>query len=177
MMRNYSILKFLLLQLILLYQAQPMWGEYNFPSTEMQQHFFVESNSRNTTTLTDIDAQLIVGFFSLVVWGDYDNDGWLDILISGSLFAFKHTFTVTSTGEIIDGRLPSEFYLFQNYPNPFSPSTTINFTLAKQSVVSLKVCNLLGQEVATLINNEELGKGDHSIDFVADGSSCCVYFY
>ncbi|MDI6804047.1 MAG: FG-GAP-like repeat-containing protein [Bacteroidota bacterium] len=96
---------------------------------------------------------------------------------AGSPFAVEHTFTITSTGEIIDGSLPNEYYLFQNYPNPFNPSTTISFTLAEQSVVTLKIYNLLGQEVATLFNNEELDDGDQSIDFVADGLSSGVYFY
>ncbi len=73
--------------------------------------------------------------------------------------------------------LPSVFNLHQNYPNPFNPSTTIRFTLAEQSVVTLKVYNLLGQEVTTLINKEELDEGEQTIDFVADNLSSGVYFY
>lgn len=78
--------------------------------------------------------------------------------------------------EMLD-ETPNEFALHQNYPNPFNPSTTINFTLQEQSVVTLKVYNLLGQEVATLINNEELDEGEQTIDFVADGLASGVYFY
>ncbi len=101
----------------------------------------------------------------------------IDNSYAGSPFASEHIFTVTSTGEIIDGSLPNKYYLFQNYPNPFNPSTTISFTLAEQSVVSLKVYNLLGQEVTTLINNEELDEGEQTINFVADGLSSGIYFY
>lgn len=77
----------------------------------------------------------------------------------------------------IENEIPGKISLSQNYPNPFNPSTTISFTLAEQSVVTLKVYNLLGQEVATLFDREELDGGDQSIDFVADGLSSGVYFY
>ncbi len=73
--------------------------------------------------------------------------------------------------------IPSEFQLSQNYPNPFNPSTTIEFSLPEDAVVTLIVYNLLGQEVATLLDREELYEGEHSIDFSADNLSSGVYFY
>lgn len=72
--------------------------------------------------------------------------------------------------------LPAEFALQQNYPNPFNPSTTIKFSLPEVSIVILKVYNIVGEEVATLIN-EEIDSGIHSVDFDASHLSSGVYFY
>lgn len=72
--------------------------------------------------------------------------------------------------------VPSKFSLSQNYPNPFNPSTKINFELAANSKVTLKVFNILGQEVATLIS-KELTAGSHSINFNASALTSGIYFY
>ena len=70
----------------------------------------------------------------------------------------------------------SEYRLNQNYPNPFNPTTTISFTIPATSNVSLKVFNILGKEVATLVN-ETKSAGNYSINFNASGLSSGVYFY
>ncbi len=66
--------------------------------------------------------------------------------------------------------------LSQNYPNPFNPSTKITFSLAADSKVSLKIFDVLGQEVASLIN-QDLTAGVHNYDFNATGINSGVYFY
>ena len=71
---------------------------------------------------------------------------------------------------------PAEFALDQNYPNPFNPSTQIAFRLAVDSKVSLKVFNILGQEIATLINTN-LVAGGHDINFDASNLNSGVYLY
>jgi hypothetical protein len=72
--------------------------------------------------------------------------------------------------------LPKEFSLRQNYPNPFNPSTNIEFALPEQAVVSLKVYNLLGREISTLVSGK-LNAGIHKIEFNASGLSTGLYFY
>jgi hypothetical protein len=76
----------------------------------------------------------------------------------------------------VDVPTPAIFVLDQNYPNPFNPSTKIAFRLAVDSKVSLKVFDVLGQEVASLVNTN-LAVGAHSIDFDASSLNSGVYLY
>jgi hypothetical protein len=73
-------------------------------------------------------------------------------------------------------QIPTRFALEQNYPNPFNPSTTISFDLPKQSFVSLKVFDLIGREVATVVC-EELQGGNYTRQWNAANVSSGVYFY
>ncbi|MBI3194511.1 MAG: T9SS type A sorting domain-containing protein, partial [Ignavibacteriae bacterium] len=72
---------------------------------------------------------------------------------------------------------PATFKLEQNYPNPFNPMTTIQFELQVPSKVSLTLYNLLGQEVATLLNNVDMEDGVQAIEIDATNFSSGVYFY
>lgn len=72
--------------------------------------------------------------------------------------------------------LPSNFILNQNYPNPFNPETTIEFLLVKKGFTKLSVYNLLGDQIAILINNE-LDKGQYEVRFNASNLPSGVYFY
>ncbi|MDZ7338120.1 MAG: T9SS type A sorting domain-containing protein [candidate division KSB1 bacterium] len=72
--------------------------------------------------------------------------------------------------------LPREYRLEQNYPNPFNPATTICFALPKRSAVSLVLVDVLGREVATLVD-KELEPGEYKVVFNAEGLSTGVYFY
>jgi len=75
-----------------------------------------------------------------------------------------------------EGSVPSEFKLEQNYPNPFNPLTNIKFRMADFGFVSLKIYNVLGSEVATLVN-EEKPAGSYEIEFDASSLSSGIYFY
>jgi hypothetical protein len=72
--------------------------------------------------------------------------------------------------------VPQAFTLLQNYPNPFNPSTTIAFSLPSQSFVSLKVFDVLGREVATIVS-EEMAAGTYSRRWNATKLSSGIYFY
>jgi hypothetical protein len=69
-----------------------------------------------------------------------------------------------------------KFFLGQNYPNPFNPSTTISYQLEKSGLVTLKVYDLIGNEIVTLINKEQHA-GSHQVDFNASELSSGLYFY
>jgi hypothetical protein len=72
---------------------------------------------------------------------------------------------------------PTSFELFQNYPNPFNPTTALRFHLGQTSLVTMKIYNILGQEVKTILNEEMLEEGNHEIAFDASRISSGVYFY
>jgi endonuclease/exonuclease/phosphatase family metal-dependent hydrolase len=72
---------------------------------------------------------------------------------------------------------PLDIKLSQNYPNPFNPSTVISYQLAENSAVSLKVYDMLGREVATLLNNARVAAGTHEVTFDASELSSGMYIY
>lgn len=72
--------------------------------------------------------------------------------------------------------LPSDYLLSQNFPNPFNPSTTINFSIPENSFVKLRVFDMLGREVEALVN-EQLSAGSYQFDFNAVNLNSGMYFY
>lgn len=72
--------------------------------------------------------------------------------------------------------LAEDYSLSQNYPNPFNPSTKINFSIPKNELVKIVVYNLLGKEVAILVN-EEKAAGQHEVEFSAKNLASGIYFY
>lgn len=73
--------------------------------------------------------------------------------------------------------VPSKFELSQNYPNPFNPTTKINFALPLDSKVLLKVYDITGREISTLVNGELKNAGYYSVDFNASGFASGLYIY
>jgi PKD repeat protein len=85
------------------------------------------------------------------------------------------------TGQIVgtgkgDKNIPDGFALQQNYPNPFNPATVINYQISKAGFVSIKIFDVLGNEVGTLVNNE-MQPGNYQVNFRASGLSSGIYFY
>ena len=83
---------------------------------------------------------------------------------------------ITSVREIAGSTLPGSFELKQNYPNPFNPTTRIGFQIVAPGFVTLKVYDILGREVRTLVN-EELKAGSYEKTFDASGLASGVYYY
>lgn len=96
---------------------------------------------------------------------------------STSVSESSNTATILITGiEDFDGMTPVDFVLNQNYPNPFNPTTTIRFGLPSESHVTIKVFNMLGQEIASLVNNVMSG-GYHEVQFDATKLTSGIYVY
>lgn len=76
-----------------------------------------------------------------------------------------------------DPEIPRDIKLEQNFPNPFNPSTIINFELNRATNVSLEVYNVVGQKVATLLNDETRSAGRHTISFDGSSLSSGIYIY
>ncbi|MCL5028038.1 MAG: T9SS type A sorting domain-containing protein [Bacteroidetes bacterium] len=97
-------------------------------------------------------------------WQNLDIDLWITAVFS------------SATGTEEEVLLPTNFRLSQNYPNPFNPSTTIKYSLPKASYVTLKVYDLLGNEINTLVKGEK-SAGVYSVAFDGHNLSSGTYFY
>lgn len=106
----------------------------------------------------------------MFVYHDYNSDG--------SIANIRAEYP--ALGDIVapidGGILPTVYALEQNYPNPFNPKTSISFALPNSGNVQLKVYNVLGQEVATLVD-QYMAAGNHTADWEAGAFSSGVYFY
>lgn len=103
------------------------------------------------------------------------NDSWWNTPSQWLAVAFVGSQVVGVSNE--EEVLPAKFALEQNYPNPFNPSTAIEFSLPKAGNVNLTVFNVLGQKVATLVNNQTMNSGRHSIQFDASQLASGNYIY
>jgi len=88
---------------------------------------------------------------------------------------FDGTYILYNSVEV-DGPVIREFALYQNHPNPFNPSTTISFSIPVESNVSIKLFNILGQQVASIASSD-FQAGYHKIDFNAENISSGTYIY
>ncbi len=107
--------------------------------------------------------------YDLKVLIDFDNDGIAD----DSLYLQNQFTDVKDHGSLLS---PTEFNLAQNYPNPFNPATTIQYSIPKASNVEVKVYDVLGNEVATLVD-EYKESGRYEVNFDASKLSSGIYFY
>ena len=82
---------------------------------------------------------------------------------------------LTGAGNISAGNV-KEYKLNQNYPNPFNPSTQLEFGISKLGFVSLRIYDILGKEVATIVN-EKLSPGIYKYEFNGSNLSSGIYFY
>jgi hypothetical protein len=99
---------------------------------------------------------------------DYASNSSLDVDISLSP---NSTTGVNNKIAVVSG-----FELKQNYPNPFNPSTTITYQIPQNSFVTLKVYNILGNEVATLVNGQQAA-GVYNFNFKANNLASGIYIY
>jgi len=127
------------------------------------------------TRLTNNDAQsyspsvALSGSVVHVVWADARDVYWE--------IYYKRNPTGNVVGiKNINSEIPREFSLSQNYPNPFNPSTTIQFSLPRSEFVTLKLFNILGEEITALVS-KKLSAGTHQAEWDARDLPSGVYFY
>jgi Secretion system C-terminal sorting domain len=124
---------------------------------------------------------LVGGYYSLYMTYQKDtqpgshayNDG---APLSRSWLVFRKVTDATLIGVNNNQQIVKEYRLFQNYPNPFNPSTRIDYNLVKNSLVTLKVYDILGREVKTLVNGVQ-SSGAHNIQLNASELPSGIYFY
>ena len=134
------------------------------------------------------DTIVTVSSFVFDNWSaiNFDNINWkVRTINDGGIGPWSETnrFSIILTDVEEETQLPTEFALMQNYPNPFNPNTTITYHLPKASNVELKVYDVLGNEIATLVN-EEKPIGIYNVQFTMNnlpagrqGLSSGIYFY
>jgi hypothetical protein len=98
-------------------------------------------------------------------------EGLLYAVTDNGLFVSSNNVTSVSKNDI-----PTQFLLQQNYPNPFNPKTTINFSIPQAGFVTIKIYDILGKEIATLIN-ENKNAGYYKVNFDASSLTSGVYIY
>ncbi|MBI2428218.1 MAG: T9SS type A sorting domain-containing protein [Ignavibacteriales bacterium] len=142
---------------------------------------FYENTGTSTSPAWQLNNDIVSGIEvpqnSSPAFADLDGDGKLDLIIgeySGN-FSFYKNLLPTSVQQNVEVT-PSQFVLEQNFPNPFNPSTTIRFSLPKSGLVSLKVFDLLGKEIAELMSSE-ISAGTHSVRWNASHVPSGMYFY
>ena len=128
-------------------------------------------NDTNWSTFNTSNSPLPGNFIRDVITDKYKN---LWICTSNGLVVYNEN-GVVSINNGVQIR-PIDFNLYQNYPNPFNPSTKIRFSVSKRELINIKVYNIQGKLVSTLVN-EQKNPGSYEVEFNGEGSPSGVYFY
>jgi uncharacterized protein (DUF2141 family) len=135
--------------------------------------------SATFTLISNSFGNINVGDRAKPAFADVNGDGLIDIFI-GELFGGVYYFQQNESLGVFNSQdvelYSSQIRLSQNYPNPFNPSTTIRYDIQKSSHVILKVYNLAGQELETLVNGFQ-ATGEHEITWQPKGLSDGIYIY
>ncbi|MGK9475328.1 putative Ig domain-containing protein [Melioribacter sp. OK-6-Me] len=119
------------------------------------------------------------GLFTWTPTQDQANKTFTIIVVAFDTHTFVNDTSVVTTSPVVsvnENELPSEFALHQNYPNPFNPITIISYQLPEASFVNLKVYDLLGNEIETLVNNFQQA-GFYNLPFNASKLTSGIYLY
>lgn len=139
-------------------------------------------NTPNTIAFAMGSAQRLSDGNTLIGWGSAnptvtevkpDGTKTLEITFAPTVVSYR-AFKFTWGGA--PPQIPSGLTLAQNYPNPFNPLTTIRYAIPENSFVTLKIYDMLGREIRTLVS-EEQGAGNYTVEFNAQNISSGVYFY
>jgi hypothetical protein len=130
---------------------------------------------RGDTTVSVAGLMSLLTPHSSYSWSVSATDGF-DTVASTGTFTYRTSDTLTGVSAGGSG-IPGEYALHQNYPNPFNPTTTIQFDLPHASVVTLVVYNLLGEEIATLIDRRTMEAGYQQAEFDGAIAPSGVYLY
>jgi hypothetical protein len=149
---------------------------YNWMTHDTLDSFY-NSGAEGPVTITSQDFQNINSGDSVTVYyGMAFGESFASVKTGLDSVSARYINLITGIVKNNEVNLPRNYMLNQNYPNPFNPSTTISFSIPVQENVSIKVYNILGKEVATLINEVKTA-GSYSVRFDAGKLSSGIYFY
>jgi len=156
------------------------WSDvYNLTQTsgcdgrEMSTHLATRMRTPSTDSLTTIYLSKTEGLDESVCDDSMDETAPCVIWAASATFSIRPR--VTSVNER-ESKIPTSLVLEQNYPNPFNPLTSFGFQILTSSFVSLKIFNILGNEIATLVN-EKKSVGNYSVQWNAETFPSGMYFY
>jgi len=128
----------------------------------------------NGSVITE-EGLLLDSPYNISSFGEDENRELYLCAFNGRIYKFQSPTNIRDEGANVF--LNNAFSLSQNYPNPFNPRTVIRYSLFVKSVVTLKIYNILGQEVATLIHSRIMDEGEHEIELDATTLTSGIYFY
>ena len=144
-----------------------IWSTFRLSSNFISRGLYFTQNGGTSWTYVGFDSTLI----SLL----YSTGDSAYVVANGTVYLAATT-PITSSGDESWNSTVSTFELMQNFPNPFNPTTTISFTLPKKDFVVLKIFDILGREVQTIVSGE-MEAGKHAVQFDASRFSSGVYLY
>ena len=151
-------------------------GNINFDPEFIGMDYYLSNTSpcidagKDSIVFNDIEDPLNSGFALWPSQGTLRND----MGVFGGPNSADLPQVVLSADE--DAKIPDGFYLFQNYPNPFNPETEIRYKVSEPALITIKVFNIIGQEIKTLVN-EFKQSGSYNVQFDGTGLTSGVYFY
>jgi len=131
--------------------------------------YWINGNYKSKETLELVNSEDLMTNLELSV---LEGTAWFDDM---KVTPAQAILDIRNSGAI-PKKIPVSFILHQNYPNPFNPSTTISYQIPEESYVTLKVFDILGRELAVLVN-EEKPVGIYNIKYDATNLSSGIYFY
>jgi uncharacterized delta-60 repeat protein len=156
--------------------GQSTFAIARFDSNGTKDSTFGTNGTVTTTFGSDMNVSDAAMSIALQTDGKILAGGYSQIASGSTVFVLARYLTSNMTGINEDKSLPKSFALEQNYPNPFNPSTTIKYSIPKFGLVTIKIYDILGREVTTLIN-EEKNAGNYSVEFNASMLASGVYLY
>lgn len=141
-------------------------GSNIFAGSETNGVYFSNNDGLNWVQVNDGLGN--IGVFSLYIFNNY--------IYAGASVNGVYRRQLSELVGISGNEILPEYSLSQNYPNPFNPVTKINYNIPKQGLVTLKIYNILGKEVKTLVN-EVKSAGNYDVNFEGSEFSSGIYFY
>jgi len=155
-------------------QIQILWNSESVSSVRIQYSIDNGSNWLSVTPITSSD-----GIHNWTVPNKPSDQCLIKITEIPSGIVIDQSdavFTINSVVSVEKENLPDKYDLMQNYPNPFNPSTSIEYTVPSNEYVSLKVYDILGNEIVTLVNQQKEA-GKYKVEFDASSISSGIYYY
>ena len=159
--------------------ADTIWGvgsEVFYGSGQFRGIIYRTFNGGNNWYFQVPDTTIHIGSYSFVQFTD-SKKGWAYSLSQGGIHTLTGGDTIWLTGiKPVSSKILNKYVLYQNYPNPFNPKTNIKYQITNTGYVKLKVYDILGRDIFTIVNRKQAA-GTFQIDFSGISLYSGIYFY